>query len=231
MKLFLLAILFSANVFAGSGSAPDLTSFGKTWKPKHAWPAESVEKATGFHLGGTNTDATLKALTSINGIALGELERRMRPGVLSPAGFLGAHENLVEVLRRDNDFVVGKKKSTHRKLALAMAMMEEMGQKVAGQFADRAVRFVYQDATYEYRVRVSDGFTVNPFSQNREVADAEQTTSGSGLVTLKNFKTKQQVSWSTMMPFLIQRYGFYEGEGTPYRVSPEKLFAVMTFLN
>jgi hypothetical protein len=224
-----LFLLLCLSAFAGD--VRDLTDMANHWQPKQTWP-EPKKEDTGFVLGGSNSDETLRDLKSINGIAVAELEKRMRPGAYSPGGFLGKDESLLAVLRKDNAFVVGQKKSTHREVALAMVMMQELGQKASGQFADKAVKFRFRGQEYEYSVRINEGFQKNPFSQEREVAQAddEQTTSGSGMVTVKNLSNHQSVSWSTMMPFLIQRYGMYEGEGTKYRVAPEKIFAVLTFL-
>ena len=233
MRTTILFLLCLASAQAALSAAPkDMTSFAKSWKLRHQWPEPRKDEG-GFLLGGANSDETLRNLKAINGIPIEELEKRMRPGGYSPVGFLGKDDHLIEVLRKDNDFVVDKKKSSHRKLALALEMMEDIGQKVSGQFADKAVQFLFRGQRYEYSVRISDGFQANPFSKSKsfeEGADEELTTSGSGIVTLKNLTNGKQLTWSTMMPFLIQRYGFYEGEGTKFRLAPQKIFALLPFL-
>ena len=34
----------------------------------------------------------------------------------------------------------------------------------------------------------------------------------------------------SVVPDMIERYGFYEGKGTPYRVDPKKIVEVFDFL-
>ena len=33
-----------------------------------------------------------------------------------------------------------------------------------------------------------------------------------------------------LVPLMIERYGFYEGTGTPYRVDPQQILKVLDFL-
>ena len=232
-SLIALLCFFSLVGQAAPLGGKDYTEYGKKWTLRSVWPDPKTEPGSGFHLGGANTDETLQKLKSINGISIEELEKRMRPDGYSKFGFLGKGEHLIPVLRKDNTYVVEKKKSSHRAIALALAMMADIGQKEAGQFADKAVHFTYRGQRYEYLVRINGGYQNNPFSKTKEFsgADDEATTSGSGIITLRNLTTSHELAWSTMMPFLIQRYGFYEGEGTTFRVAPEKVFEIMPFLD
>ena len=43
-----------------------------------------------------------------------------------------------------------------------------------------------------------------------------------------NLDNQQSVEFSGLVPIMIERYGFYEGKGTKYRVEP---LAIMTTLN
>src|SRR5262249_48693145 len=49
---------------------------------------------TGFVVGGKNATALIKKLETINGIRIADLEKKMRPGNMSVAGFLGKDESL-----------------------------------------------------------------------------------------------------------------------------------------
>jgi hypothetical protein len=60
------------------------------------------DRKTGFVVGGKNATALIQSLEEINGITIADLERSMRPGALSIAGFLGKDEKLLEVLAADN---------------------------------------------------------------------------------------------------------------------------------
>ncbi|MDP1835938.1 MAG: hypothetical protein Q8K75_08430 [Chlamydiales bacterium] len=44
---------------------------------------------------------SISGLKQINGIAISDIERRARPGVLAHSGFLGASENLKDILQKD----------------------------------------------------------------------------------------------------------------------------------
>src|SRR6516225_3828158 len=62
-------------------------------------PVEPKKDAkTGFTVGGKNTTELIRGLTEINGKSIADLEKAMRPGAASTAGFLGKNEKLLEVL-------------------------------------------------------------------------------------------------------------------------------------
>ena len=69
---------------------------------------------TGFVVGGTNQTSLINKLEEINGIAIGELEKSMRPDELSRAGFLGKDESLLKIMAEDNDWVT-KSGLTHQR--------------------------------------------------------------------------------------------------------------------
>ena len=72
---------------------------------------------TGFIIGGKNATELIKKLSEINGKSIADLEKVMRPGAASKAGFLGRDEKLLEVMATDNQYVVDKLGSTHQDLA------------------------------------------------------------------------------------------------------------------
>src|SRR5438874_10063250 len=55
----------------------------------------SKDPKTGFTVGGKNATALIRGLAEINGKRISDLERAMRPGALSGAGFLGKDEKLL----------------------------------------------------------------------------------------------------------------------------------------
>ena len=72
---------------------------------------------TGFIIGGKNATELIKKLSEINGKSIADLEKAMRPGAASTAGFLGRDEKLLEVMATDNQYVVDELGSTHQELA------------------------------------------------------------------------------------------------------------------
>jgi hypothetical protein len=49
-------------------------------------------------------------------------------------------------------------------------------------------------------------------------------------VQLENLDNGKKLAYSLLVPHMIERYGFYEGRGTPYRVEPKDVIAVFPFL-
>ena len=49
-------------------------------------------------------------------------------------------------------------------------------------------------------------------------------------MVIKNEDTGASLSYSGLLPDMIQRYGFYEGKGTSYRLEPSKILEVFDFL-
>jgi hypothetical protein len=45
-----------------------------------------------------------------------------------------------------------------------------------------------------------------------------------------NLETDKKLQFSLLVPHMIERYGFYEGQGTRYRVEPAQILAVLDFL-
>ena len=55
------------------------------------------------------------------------------------------------------------------------------------------------------------------------------TESGANVV-VENLDNGQQLRYALLVPYMIERYGFYEGKGTPYRVDPRQIVEVFDFL-
>ncbi|MBF0107325.1 MAG: hypothetical protein HQM16_18595 [Deltaproteobacteria bacterium] len=48
---------------------------------------------------------------------------------------------------------------------------------------------------------------------------------------MTNLDNYQSITFSSLLPFFIERYGFYGGEEAHYRVAPQEIVAVFDFLN
>jgi hypothetical protein len=57
----------------------------------------------------------------------------------------------------------------------------------------------------------------------------DDTASGTN-VTLQNLDNGKKLKYALLVPYMIERYGFYEGKGTPYRVDPRSVVEVLDFL-
>ena len=167
---------------------------------------------TGFIVGGTNETALIKKLTEINGIKVAELEKKMRPQALCRAGFLGEEEKLLSVLAADNSLVLDQLALTHQELARHLQVLAAVGNSPS---------FPYYGRKIKVTVNLNTGFINSPF------ADGTKTNAD---IRLHNLDNGKKLQYSLLVPLMIERYGFYEGLDTPYRVDPRLVVDVLDFL-
>jgi len=180
-----------------------------------AWVDERQDPKTGFLVGGKNATSLIKKLTELNGRPIDRLEQAMRPGAASEKGFLGTDETLLEVLAADNRNVVNERRLTHQQLARALRMLAAIGQKHPVQ------EFAYRGRRYRVNVQYYRGFQESPFDDG---------TRANSEATIENLSNGKSLQFSLLVPDMIERYGFYEGRGTPYRVEPRRILEVCDFL-
>ena len=189
----------------------------------------AIDPTTGFKVGGVNQSATIHTLTSLNGQPISLLEARMRPreseiydfaneqpyevkGPIfegSNLGFLGETERLLDVMLADNQRVVDQWKWTHQDLARPLLLFGYYAQQ---RITSGTVRY----GPFRFRISCQQwkGYQYSPFMDNTRT-DAD--------ITVENLDTGSKLTYSLLVPAMIERYGFYEGQGTPYRVSPESI--------
>lgn len=187
---------------------------------KHPEIEATKDPKTGFVVGGKNSSELIKSLTEINGISISDLERSMRPEGLSDAGFLGKDESLLDVMAADNDWVLGVG-LTHQELGRHLYTFYQISLAAAEQRKESEV-FTYRGVRFTTVVKSMDGFQDSPFK------DGTRTNSD---VFVKNVDNGKALAFSPLVPLMVERYGFYEGHGTSYRVDPKDVVDVLTFLN
>ena len=168
---------------------------------------------TGFIVGGMNTTETIRGLKEINGIKIADLEASMRPGKLSKAGFLGDKERLLEIMAADNDWVV-KTRLTHQEIARHLRVLSRVSRRESKPFIYHGTRL--RATFFQY-----DGFQESPFNDG---------TKASTDVALENLDNGEWIRYSSLVPMMVERYGFYEGKGTSYRVDPKAVVKALPFL-
>jgi hypothetical protein len=186
---------------------------------------------TGFIVGGKNSTDLVRKLAEINGRQIADLEKDMRPGALgepskngdrfegSTKGFLGKEEKLLDVLAMDNEFVVDKLGLTHQDIARPLLIVAAIGDK--NRFNEKETKFRYHGHDYALKMICYKGYQYSPFYDKIGTScDAE----------LENLTAKKKLKYSLLVPQMIERYGFYEGTGTPYRVEPSEVLEVFPFL-
>lgn len=188
-------------------------------------PAPAVpDRKTGFYSGAKNETALIRKLTSINGRSIADLETDMRPGAKgelgSTAGFLGKDEQLLDVLAADNDYVLGTLGLSHQLLAKHLHAIGAIG-----LWLDRGdgkkVEFVYHGRRYRVETIRTKGTQPSPFNDGTESGDN---------VKVENLDTGAKLEYALLVPYMIDRYGFYEGKGTSYRVDPKQVVELFDFL-
>ncbi|MFO0964144.1 MAG: hypothetical protein U0793_34510 [Gemmataceae bacterium] len=208
MRSLLLSVLFA---FPATAQEKDWAEVPLKELGIEPFKAKKDEK-TGFVVGGKNETALLRKLTEINGRSLADLEKDMRPGAFSTKGFLGAKEKLLDILAEDNEVVLGKLGQTHQDLARHLQILGAVAQK------KKSETIVYRGRKLALQVVVFRGFAQSPF------LDGTKTNME---VTATNEASKKKLTYSLLIPPMVERYGFYEGHGTPYRVEPARIVEVL----
>lgn len=190
----------------------------------HYLPVESTIDPSGFVIAGANTSQEILALKELNGLPLSEIESLMRPGESDPrmskSGFLGPDEKLLDVLVEDNDFVTSHG-LTHRQLAipvLQLMRLADLNRAIhESNPALYTAEFTHVDRNWKVEFFYTDGTQYSPFN--------DQTDSGH-VYTITNLENNQSLKIAKLVAIMIERYGFYEGHGTPYRVPPASIMAL-----
>jgi hypothetical protein len=191
---------------------------------------EKKDEKTGFVVGGKNPTALIKGLGELNGRPVAALEADMRPGaksdVGSAKGFLGADEKLIDVLAVDNAYAVDELGLTHQELARHLRVLAAVGLKrltdaLKAKKDPPTEPFTYHGRRFTMTFLFTRGYQLSPFR------DGTKTDTDARLT---NADTGKKLAYSLLVPDMIERYGFYEGTGTPYRVPPRDIVAVLDFL-
>lgn len=146
-----------------------------------------------------------------------ELEARMRPGVLSQAGFLGEHERLEEVLARD----------AHTLVELGVTY-EELAEKLDGllRIAVKGQQRIYHIGDYAVTIKRYRGFQMCPWSLD---IHHSQCMAGGGVShasidwEIRDRRTEIAMDGPGLIVHLIRDHHFFEGVESPYRVDPREL--------
>ena len=221
LLLFLLSLGVSQFAACGGSDRTQKQRFNYSKTEDYA-PVKPHRDAGGMMIAGTNTSESIRQLKSINGQSITNLEALMRPGNQdersSKDGFLGANESLIEVMIADNDYVT-ERGLTHRELAIPLLQISNRAMKLV-DVKQRVwtVDFEYAGTNWRVEMKVYSGFQFSPFT------DGTKTNEDFEITNLDNAST---LRFSGLVPIMIERYGFYEGHETPYRVDPSDIIRVL----
>ncbi len=203
--------------------------------------AVSARETKAFTIRGVNSADDIRRLTQINGLSIEALEARMRPGLdsqgkhkpplddgydRSDEGFLGEREHLLGLLETDNKTVRERYRTTHQQMAKPLMDAIAIFEKGTEKDGEGFVTYVYPEnslspETYKVKVNNTHGSQYSPFGDGDV---------GGSVVYIKNVTTGKELSTADLMPKMIEKYGFYEGIGTKYRLSPETIVGVFDYL-
>ena len=119
--------------------------------------------------------------------------------------------NLIDIINED-DGTVRQHGLTHEAIADRMAEFRDKG--LAG-----LNEFISVDANFDVRVDSVRGKLPSPFG-------------GPGMygkinTTVVNKRLKEQITYTDLHIHFIRDHGFYEGKGSPFRLEPAQLIAVL----
>lgn len=211
----LSALVVHRQALADSPPPPVALSEANAAELELKFVTQYTEAESGFLIGGKNSSDVIREMKSLNQRPIAELEKVMRPGGSSSTGFLGEAESLREVLLADNETVTQKLKLSHVQLAKPLLVI---GYYAARHASTKPIAVSYGKEVFEVNSALSRGFQDSPF---------EDETKTNATILITNLRTGQKLSYSLLVPHMIERYGFYEGKGTPYRVDPLKIAQVL----
>lgn len=196
--------------------------------------------ATGLH-----APEELAGVRRITGKPVAEITRVGRPGMASGIGFLAEDEDVLSVLRGDNELVrrLGLK---HPDLARPLfhvwnLLLREYELGKLGRFKDDVGSFWYHGREIHLRSQRTKGFQESIFNDEiqgafdielRRELDAGERDSLNAAYAHRGAAEREamigrltRLRTGEMQPYYIMRYGFYEGH-TEYRVDPLALAVI-----
>jgi len=136
------------------------------------------------------------------------IQQQMKPGIITLDGFLGTDtRNLIDIISAD-DSAVHQLNVTHQAIADKMQHYRDAGLDGLGEF-------LKIDDHFEVRVDSVRGKLPSPFG-------------GPGMyekvnTTVRNLTIQKEVTYTDLHIHFVKDHGFYEGEGSAYRIEPVAL--------
>ena len=184
---------------------------------------------------GLHSDGELRERETITGKPVSDITRDARPGAFSGAGFLGREEDIISVLRGDNE-LVKRLGATHPELAEPLFHVFNVILTVRKD-SDRGNvgGILYNQREIHLRFGGAKGWQESIFDDEilgywwieiwREIDSGEEgylSRAYPNLPAERTAELKRKLSFihtGEMVPYYIMRYGFYEGH-TDYRADP-----------
>jgi len=183
-------------------------------KPRKILPHQRKRTLDGsFEVNGVNSTETIRKLKSLNGIPIEEIEKEMK-GRQETDRYLGPNERLLDILAEDNEFVLSRG-LTHQQLAEPLFQIANEHLKLDSRFY--TLRMSINGVEFEVQ---GSGFPMYEYSPFRDGGIQGHN------YKVTNIRTGKSLHFSAIHPYLISRYGFYEGKQVDYRINPKDIIGV-----
>jgi len=159
---------------------------------------------------------------TLNDIPILEIETRLISRQDYWNGPINGTKSLIDVLVKDNSYVLDDLNLTHQQLAEPLKIVHNIWSL---QSSIPRGEMTFNLEGNRYKVEGAAFWVARDTSQF-----GDNTTLPMSRVTVTNLHNNAKISYSGLVPEMIWRYGFYEGQGTPYRVDPKDIVAVFDFL-
>jgi hypothetical protein len=140
------------------------------------------------------------------------IQQKLRPGVITAEGFLGTDPRPLSEIIETDDAAVARLGLTHELIARKMRDLHDAGIRGLGEFVEAGPHL-------EVRVDSVRGKLPCPFGDR----GLEQK----GFTVVRNKKLGHELSYTDLITHMIAAHGFYEGRGSPFRLEPTDLAAVL----
>ncbi len=141
-----------------------------------------------------------------------EIQNRMGPGVLTKDGFLGHDTRKLADIIFDDAIALASANLTNKDISDKMKYLTEKAKEGLGSTVE-------VDGAFLVSADEHKGSIPCPFGDNYRAGKANTTvTTINGGLTL---------TWSDLNIHMIEKHGFYEGQGSCYRLEPSRLIEVL----
>jgi hypothetical protein len=145
-------------------------------------------------------------------IQMDRIQNDMRPGAITQDGFLGTdRRRLIDILDAD-EAAVRRLGLTHARVAARMIELRTAGLKGLGLETPVAPHF-------EIRVDSVRGKLPCPFAHEGIFPKVN--------TTVTNTRMGRTITYTDLNIHMIERHGFYEGIGSPFRLDPQLLIEIL----
>ncbi len=140
------------------------------------------------------------------------IQEKMKAGVLTYEGFLGNDKrNYLDIIADDKKIINSFDKSLQEIAEKMKYLMEKSFQSYDGS--------IVIDKKFEVEYTSFRGILISPFPGAGKF--------GKAIIRVTNLENNKSVMWTPLHVHFIKDYGFFEGQGSKFRIDPQLLYQVL----